>query len=246
MNKEDHQKLKSNSSTALKLVLIPGFMCDTSLWQAMLPALSAIAPIQFADLNQGDSIAAMAEGILPNLPEHCVLIGFSLGGYVARHIAYMAPKKLAGLVLINSSARASNEQELRRNQQQISMSTLYPYKGQTYTALKRALHPDRSDNLPLLAQMQAMSLNLGKEVFLRQLGLVRQDGHAELTQINCPSLIIASRDDQMRSIEEAENMAHALPNSHINIIEDCGHMSPLERPEAVCQLLRVWLKSEIF
>jgi pimeloyl-ACP methyl ester carboxylesterase len=219
-------------------------MCDASLWQAMLPELSKITAVQFADINEGSSIAAMAERILPSLPEHCVLIGFSLGGYVARHLAYLAPQKLAGLVLINSSARASTEQELQRNQQQISMSTLYPYKGQTYTALKRALHPDRSDDPQLLAQMQAMSLNLGKEVFLRQLGLVRQDGHAELAQITCPSLIIASRNDQMRSIQEAENMADALPNSHLNIIEDCGHMSPLERPEVVCQLLRAWLESE--
>ncbi|MCX7217910.1 MAG: alpha/beta hydrolase [Burkholderiales bacterium] len=230
----------------LTLVLIPGFMCDASLWQAMLPELSKIAAVQFADINEGSSIAAMAERIIPSLPEHCVLIGFSLGGYVARRIAYLAPQKLAGLVLVNSSARASTEQELQRNQQQIRMSTLYPYKGQTYTALKRALHPDRSDDAPLLAHLQAMSRNLGQQIFLRQLGLLRQDGHAELAHIKCPSLIIASRNDQMRSMQEAENMADALPNSHLNIIEDCGHMSPLERPEVVCQLLRAWLESEIF
>jgi pimeloyl-ACP methyl ester carboxylesterase len=238
--------LKPLRPAPLTLLLIPGFMCDASLWQAMLPELSKIAAVQFADINEGSSIAAMAERILPSLPEHCVLIGFSLGGYVARRIAYLAPQKLAGLVLINSSARASTEQELQRNQQQISMSELYPFKGQTLSALKRALHPDRTDDAPLLAHLQAMSLNLGQQVFLRQLGLVRQDGHDELAQITCPSLIIASRNDQMRSIQEAENMAQALPHSHLNIIEDCGHMSPLEHPEVVCQLLRAWLESDFF
>lgn len=212
----------------------------------MLPELSKIAAVQFADINEGSSIEAMAERIAATVPEHCVLLGFSLGGYVARRIAYLVPDKLAGLVLLNTSARASTEQELSRNQQQISMSERYPFKGQTLSALKRALHPDRTDDAPLLAHLQAMSLNLGQQVFLRQLGLVRQDGHAELAYINCPSLVIASRNDQMRSIQEAENMADALPNSHLNIIEDCGHMSPLERPEVVCPLLRAWLELEIF
>jgi pimeloyl-ACP methyl ester carboxylesterase len=228
------------------MVLIPGFMCDASLWQAMLPELSNIAAVRFADINEGSSIEAMAERIAATVPEHCVLLGFSLGGYVARRIAYLVPDKLAGLVLLNTSARASTAQELSRNQQQIRMSELYPFKGQTLSALKRALHPDRSYDAPLLAHLQAMSLNLGQQVFLRQLGLVRQDGHAELPHINCPSLVIASRNDQMRSIEEAEKLAAGLPDARLNIIEDCGHMSPLERPDAVCQLMRDWLELKIF
>jgi pimeloyl-ACP methyl ester carboxylesterase len=221
-------------------------MCDASLWQAMLPELSKIAAVRFADINEGSSIEAMAERIAATLPEHCVLIGFSLGGYVARRIASLVSDKLAGLVLLNTSARASTAQELSRNQQQIRMSQLYPFKGQTLSALKRALHPDRSYDAPLLAHLQAMSLNLGQQVFLRQLGLVRQDGHAELPHINCPSLVIASRNDQMRDIEEAEKLAAGLPDSRLNIIEDCGHMSPLERPDAVCQLMRDWLELKIF
>jgi pimeloyl-ACP methyl ester carboxylesterase len=238
-------KLNSPVAPPLTLLLIPGFMCDASLWQAMLPELSAIAPVRFADINEGASIEAMAARIAATLPEHCVLIGFSLGGYVARRIAYLASDKLAGLVLLNTSARASTAQELSRNQQQISMSQLYPFKGQTLTALKRALHPDRTDDAALLTQMQAMSLNLGKEVFLRQLGLVRYDGHSELPYIDCPSLIIASRNDQMRAIEESEKLAAGLPDSKLHILEDCGHMSPLEQPEIVCQLLRDWLKSKL-
>lgn len=237
--------LNSPAVPPLTLLLIPSFMCDASLWQAMLPDLSRIAPVRFADLNEGSSIEAMAVRIAATLPQRCVLIGFSLGGYVARRVAYLAPGKLAGLVLLNTSARASTAQELSRNQQQICMSQLYPFKGQTLTALKRALHPDRADDAPLLAQMQAMSLNLGKEVFLRQLGLIRHDGHAELARITCPGLVIASRNDQMRAIEEAEKLANNLPDSELHILEDCGHMSPLEQPAIVCELLRDWLKSKL-
>lgn len=223
------------------LVFIPGFMCDASLWQALLPGLRFPGQGQFVDLNQGNSIDEMADRILASMPSNSLLIGFSLGGYVARRIAFKAPDKLAGLILLNTSARPSTLAELERNQQQIKMLEVFPYKGQTQTALRRALHPDRSDNPALLSQLQAMSLRLGKDVFIRQLALVREDGHPELPHIHCPTLVIASRQDQMRKLEEAENLANGLPHAQLHIVEDCGHMSVLEQPDEVRRVMNRWI-----
>ena len=217
-------------------------MCDTSLWDLMRQDLEKLGQIHFADLNRDNSIEAMAERLLPTLPPDCVLIGFSLGGYVARHLAWLAQKRIAGLVLLNTSARASTEQELTRNRQQIEMLATYPYKGQTVRALQHALHPLRQDNPVLLAHLQAMSMALGKEVFLRQLAINRQDGHHELAGIACPALVVASRNDQMRSLEESEKLAAGLTQAELQIIEDCGHMSPLEKPAEVIQVLQDWLQ----
>ena len=55
-------------------------------------------------------------------------------------------------------------------------------------------------NTDLLTQMQNMSLALGREVFIRQLSIVRDDGYADFQKIFCPTLVIASRQDQMRSL----------------------------------------------
>ncbi|MFZ6656339.1 alpha/beta fold hydrolase [Undibacterium sp. TJN19] len=224
-----------------QLMLIPGFMCDTSLWDSVRAGLEELGQTHFAGLNQDDSIEAMAEHLLPNLPSACVLIGFSLGGYVARHLAWLAQDRIAGLVLLNTSARASTELELARNQQQIKMLATYPYKGQTVRALQHALHPQRQDNPVLLTHLQAMSLALGKEVFIRQLAIKRQDGHHELADIACPALVVASRNDQMRSLDESEKLVAALPDAELHIIEDCGHMSPLEKPAELIQVLQCWL-----
>lgn len=209
----------------------------------MLPGLEQLGQVHFADLNEGSSIESMAQGLLTALPDNGIIIGFSLGGYVARHLAWLAHQKnksIRGLVLLNTSARASTADEDNKNRQQIKLLEHYPYKGQTMTALRRALHPQRQDDQLMLAHLQAMSLALGKQVFLQQLSIVRADGHHELAQITCHALVIASRDDQMRNLAESEKLANGLPHSSLHIIEDCGHMSPLEKAPELLQLLQTW------
>lgn len=232
---------KTTADVQRQIVLIPGFMCDASLWQEVLGGLQQLGTVRFADLNQGSDINAMADRIIADLPEKCVLIGFSLGGYVARRIAAKAPQRVSQLVLLNTSARATSAEEVVRNQQQIKMLKVFPYKGQTITSLRRALHPARSDNAVLLQHLQTMSLTLGADIFMRQLSIVREDGHADCTQIACPVLVVASREDQMRRLQEAEDIVAALPDPTFRIIEDCGHMSPLEQPQILLQYLREFL-----
>ena len=125
---------------------------------------------------------------------------------------------------------------------QIKLLEHYPYKGQTMTALRRALHPQRQDDAVMLTHLQAMSLALGKQIFLQQLSVVRADGHQELTEITCPALVVASRNDQMRTLAESEKLASGLPYSSLRIVEDCGHMSPLEKAPELITVLDNWLK----
>jgi len=211
----------------------------------MLPELEHLGQVHFADLNERNNIDDMAARLLPALPDNAIIIGFSLGGYVARHLAWLALKQgkaINGLVLLNTSARASTADEDNKNRQQIKLLEHYPYKGQTMTALRRALHPERQDDDVMLAHLLAMSLALGKQVFVQQLSIVRADGHHELSGIACPALVVASRNDQMRSLAESEKLAHGLPIARLHIIEDCGHMSPLEKAPELITVLDEWLR----
>ncbi|MFZ6872035.1 alpha/beta fold hydrolase [Undibacterium sp. Di27W] len=235
----------ADTRPARQFLLIPGFMCDASLWKFMLPGLEQLGQVHFADLNEGNSIEDMAARLLPALPDKAIIIGFSLGGYVARHLTWLAlqqDKAISGMVLLNTSGRASTADEDNKNRQQIKLLEHYPYKGQTMTALRRALHPERQDDAVMLAHLQAMSLALGKQVFLQQLSIVRVDGHHELTEIACPALVVASRNDQMRSLAESEKLAHGLPDATLHIVEDCGHMSPLEKAPELITTLHGWLQ----
>ena len=78
----------------------------------------------------------------------------------------------------------------------------------------------------------------------RQAALVRRDGYADLERIACPALVVACRQDRLRSFAETERMARSLPRAHFEVIEDCGHMAPLERPRELGRLLAAWISRE--
>ena len=78
----------------------------------------------------------------------------------------------------------------------------------------------------------------------RQAALVRLDGYADLERIACPSLVVACRQDRLRRFAETERMAQHLPHARFAILEDCGHMAPLERPGELTALLADWIEEE--
>jgi pimeloyl-ACP methyl ester carboxylesterase len=53
--------------------------------------------------------------------------------------------------------------------------------------------------------------------------------------------VIACRQDRLRTLAETERMAENLPQARFEVIEDCGHMAPLEKPHALAALLADWV-----
>jgi pimeloyl-ACP methyl ester carboxylesterase len=225
-----------------QLLLLPGFMLDQSLWDDMRDGLAQLGQLHFGDLGQDDSISAMAARVLQNAPPRFVLVGFSMGGYVAQAIMQQAPQRVIALALLNTSARQQDPREIAGNRMQLELARQVPFKGLTSRALASSLHPDRAHDRVLLDRLQAMALRNGKEVFIRQLSALRSDGYAELENIRCPTLVVASSNDQLSSIAEAELMAARIPAAGMVVIEDCGHMTPLEKPGELLQILSGWLK----
>jgi pimeloyl-ACP methyl ester carboxylesterase len=71
--------------------------------------------------------------------------------------------------------------------------------------------------------------------------LEQMDTRSLLSKVPGPTLVIHGRQDVIFSLEEHESIVAAVPNATLAIIEDCGHGSPMERPQAVTALLRYWL-----
>jgi len=223
------------------MLLLPGFMLDATLWDEMRDGLTQLGHLHFGDLGQDDAIEKMARRVLETAPDRFVLIGFSMGGYVAQAIALQAPHRVIALALLNTSARQYSSDEIARNRAQVELAKRMPFKGLTTRALASSIHPERANDRSLLDHLQAMALRNGKDVFIRQLSALRSDGYGDLHNIACPTLIVASRHDQLRTIDEAEQMAHRIPSSTLVVMEDSGHMTPLERPTELLQILSDWI-----
>ena len=71
--------------------------------------------------------------------------------------------------------------------------------------------------------------------------MARPDGRDDLSRIKCPIMILCGRQDALTPVEVHEEMAASIPNSRLVIIEESGHMTTMERPQAVTAFLRDWL-----
>ena len=216
-------------------------MTDQALWSRMAPGLAELGTCTFADLSRTDDLEVTAHDLLKNAPDRFILIGFSLGGFVAREIVRLAPERVSGLVLMNSSARPPRPEIAKRNAFLIGHTKERGFRGLSSDAVKKAFHPNLRDDAALIQEVKDMALRMGGDAFIRQLSIQRPDRRADLADIACPTLVIWARQDELRSMNESKEMADAIPNARFEIIEDCGHMTPMEAPSAVLDLLTSWL-----
>jgi pimeloyl-ACP methyl ester carboxylesterase len=88
-----------------------------------------------------------------------------------------------------------------------------------------------------------MAERTGVEAYLRQQRAIisRPDFRPELPKIKCLTLVLCGRQDQLTPPECSEEMAAAIPQAKLLVVEECGHLSTLERPDEVNAAMRAWL-----
>ena len=229
------------TTSSRHFILCPGFMTDRALWSRMEPRLAELGTCTFADLSRTDDLEATARELLAAAPDTFILIGFSLGGFVAREIVRLAPDRVRGLVLMNSSSRPPRPEIAKRNAFLIGHTKERGFRGLSTDAVKKAFHPNRRDDEALIQEVKDMALRMGADAFIKQLSISRRDGRPDLVAIKCPALVIWARQDELRSMGESKEMADAIPGARLEIIEDCGHMTPMEAPDAVLDAIASWL-----
>jgi len=213
----------------LNILLIPGFMLDAELWRDVRPALSSMGQVIDADTTRDDTIADMAARAIAALDEPATVIGFSMGGYVAREMVYQAPQLVRALALVATSSRSDGHAAPARPD-----APRFRQLGRG--AVLRSLHPDhRSD--AVVARVQEMSARLGAEVFSRQSRMVRNDDTEQLGLISCPTVVVAAADDELRTVAESQILHDGIAGSTMTIVERCGHLVPLEQPAALLEAL---------
>lgn len=224
------------------ILFLPGFMCDRHLWDDARSGLEQLGTLHFGDLTRDRTFEAMADCVLAGAPERFSLVGFSMGGFVAREIALMAPERVERLALLNTSARGDSPEQAARKAGLAKAAEGRGFRGLSRHSILSSLHPQRQEDEELVGKIREMADRIGKDGFVNQIGVVRRDGHDLLPRISCPTLVVWSRQDVLRSLDEAQELADGIPGARLEIVEECGHMLPLEAPEETVRLLGEWLE----
>jgi pimeloyl-ACP methyl ester carboxylesterase len=225
------------------VLFLPGLLCDAGLWRAQVAALSATHDCVVADLTRDDGIDAMAARAIEGLPERFAVCGLSMGGYVALALMRLAPHRVDRLCLMDTSARPDTEAQARRRRGLMAMTRGNRFRGVTPRLLPSLVHPDRLAEPALGAEVMAMAERVGREAFLRQQTAIlgRPDSRPFLPAIACPTLVASGEADQLLPLDHATEMREAIPGARLAVLPGCGHLPPLEDPDATTLLLCGWL-----
>jgi pimeloyl-ACP methyl ester carboxylesterase len=224
------------------LLLLPGLLCDASLWQAQVAGLAGLAQCQVADVTADDSLPAMARRALAAAPDRFALAGLSMGGYLAFEILRQAPQRVTRLALLDTSARPDTPEQARRRRGLIGLARTGAFRGVTPRLLPQLVHPAHLGG-PVGAAVMAMAERVGRDAFLRQQAAIlgRPDSRPDLPGIRLPTLVAVGEADALTPPALAEEIAAGIPGARLEAIPGCGHLPPMEAPAAVTALLRGWL-----
>jgi pimeloyl-ACP methyl ester carboxylesterase len=168
-----------------------------------------------------------------------------MGGYAALAVLRAAPRRVTRLALLDTAARADTPEQATRRKVLMQLAERGQFKGVTPRLLPLLVHPDRVEEQPLAGEVMAMAERVGKDAFLRQQRAImtRPDSLPLLPTIAVPTMVICGRQDALTPLDRSEEMAAAIPGARLAVIEECGHLSTMERPHAATALLRLWLSA---
>ncbi|PTD96574.1 alpha/beta hydrolase [Pseudothauera lacus] len=229
----------------VNMLFLPGLLNGASLFEQQADVLADVVGVAIADLTGADSISGLATEALTQAPDGpFVLLGMSMGGYVAFEIMRQAPERVVALALLSTSARPDTSAATATRRQLIELGE-NDFPAVIERLLMRMTHPEHTNTPRVSGVFHSMATALGYDVFVRQQHAIigRPDSRPGLKNIKCPTLVLCGREDLVTSLDDHRELVAAIGGAQLEVIETCGHLAPLEQPERVTQVLCDWLYS---
>lgn len=228
------------------IYLLCGLLCDEVVWEAQAQALARDYDVRVVSFLRGeDSMAAMAERVLDGAPERFALAGHSMGGRVALEVMRRACERVDCLALLDTGYEGVAPGELEKRGALVEQARREGIASIAAAWGLPMLAPERRSDPVLVQQVFHMVGRMSPEIYAAQTRalLGRPDATDVLRGVACPTLILCGKEDGWSPPERHLRMAGLLPRPPLlRLIDDCGHMAMMERPEAVLDAMRAWLQ----
>lgn len=229
------------------LVLLPGHMCDARLWSHPFLALNAERAVMVAPLTGASSIGALAQAALDAAPRRFALAGHGLGGMVAMEMLSRAPDRIARLALLDTSPLPETPHDAAAREPRIIGAQNGRLEDAAREEVPTAALAPGPGRFEVMQTLTEMARDLGAEAFVAQSRALqrRPDQQKALRDCRAPALVLCGAHDTLFPVRRHETMAELIPGAVLKVIDEAGHLAPLEQPDAVTEALRDWLAAPL-
>jgi len=231
----------------IPLLCIHGFPHDHRLWAPQRDTLSKTYRVITPDLrgfgasgtNGPYSMDQFADDLAELLTElgitRAVVCGLSMGGYIALALWRRHARRVLGLIFADTKATADDDAMRTKRQQMIAMA-MSAGAGAVADAQvtgmvgisTRLEHPELVEHVrDMLAAAPVEGIVGALEAMM-----VRPDSTPLLATIGVPTLCIVGDQDVIAPVKEMREMCAAIPHGELRVIDDAGHVSNVEQPDA--------------
>ena len=245
----------SDSGKGSAIVLLHGFLENQTMWQYLVLELSKKYRVITIDLlghgkteclgyvHSMEENANVVQAVLSEIRiRKVILIGHSMGGYVALAFAEMFSKKMKGLVLLNSTSKADSE-EKKANRDRAIKAVKKDYVSFVRLSISNLFSPANKERLNSeieKVKLEALKTPLQGIVASLEGMKIRKDREDLLHQATYPLLLILGKKDQVLNYEENLKQIENTPVKLISFPD--GHMSAIENRKELGKVLVDFLK----
>lgn len=226
------------------LFLIPGWLCDETIWRRVHNTLAAVTDVAYPESRDYETVEAMAAAVLEKAPARFAVAGHSLGGRVALEVFRQAPERVSRIALLNTATGPAGPNEERARQPLLDRAINEGMQVIAKQVLIPSMLPVHRSDKQMVGLIMEMVDGMSAEQIKRQFRamLSRPDSTPLLSKLTVPTLMIFGREDTYLPLDRHGGMVRLAPAARMEIIEDCGHISPVEQPRAVAAAMIAWMK----
>jgi 3-oxoadipate enol-lactonase len=245
------------------IVLLHSLLCDGRMWAGQVEPLSALGRVVVVDgPGHGKSEAppkfsleehadALYDVIGELRSERAIFVGLSWGGMISMRFAIQHPKSLRAMVIMDSSADRQPRAESIRYRAFISFARRF---GVPRALVEREIAPKMYAPQTLRAHPELV------DAFTRQINGYEREGLArackavvvhrtsildKLGGIDTPTLVVCGREDAATPPDKSEEIARGIRGAKLVFIEDAGHLSAVEQPQRVNDVLVPFVREQL-
>jgi pimeloyl-ACP methyl ester carboxylesterase len=224
----------------MKLAFLHALPFDERMWEPQLAAFAAHEVHAPRLYSPGSSFDEWALDVLQAIPGRFVAVGASMGGYTAAAIARLAPERLEGIVFAGSRADADPPERASLRAEWIRIAQEQGGEGLWQAAAKDFFAAGAPEEV--VERAHRIAAEQEPDALVRAITAIRdRPDSTEAVTSGLPLLVVGGDADPLIPAKVEEDLAAASPNGRAEILECCGHLPNLERPDEFNRILAGFL-----